>query len=238
MATVGAADWGDDRLCGGRVVRPVRCEPDPGRSLGWPAGQRLAGAGPELWSRLLVHPARLYQAIFPDYLSGTWAVLLGNGITAGGLTVVGLTLFLELTGPRRRRLEIELGVAGLPELTEFLRKLAARLRWSGEATQRLCLIGEEALTSLIQQMDAKTAEHATPRLRVLARQDGAAVELEFMAAVGEDNLEDHIALLGDQVETPDEREFSLRLLRHFASSVRHQQYHNIDIVTVRVDGAD
>ncbi len=152
--------------------------------------------------------------------------------------MVGLTLFLELTGPRRRRLEIELGVAGLPELTAFLRELAARLRWSGEATQRLCLSGEEALTSLIQQMEAKTVEHATPRLRVLARQDGAAVELEFMAAVGEDNLEDHIALLGDQVETPDEREFSLRLLRHFASSVRHQQYHNIDIVTVRVDGAD
>jgi len=64
-------------------------------------------------------------------------------------------------------------------------------------------------------MDAKAAEHAKPRLRVLARQDGAAVELEFMAAVSEDNL----ALLGDQVETPDEREFSLRLLRHFASSV-------------------
>ena len=72
---------------------------------------------------------------------------------------------------------------------------------------------------------------------MLARRDGAAVELEFLAAVGEDNLEDHIALLGDRVETPDEREFSLRLLRHFATSVRHQQYSNIDIVTVRVDGS-
>lgn len=151
--------------------------------------------------------------------------------------VVGLTAFMELTGPRRRRLEIELGIASLPKLTAFLRELAARLGWSGEATQRLCLIGEEALTSLIQQMDAKAAEHTKPHLRVLARQDGAAMELEFMAAVGEENLEDHIALLGDQVETLDEREFSLRLLRHFASSVRHQQYYNIDIVTVRVDGS-
>ena len=177
------------------------------------------------------------QAIFSDYLSGMWAVLLGNGITAGGIMVVGLTAFMELTGSRRRRLEIELGIAGLPELTEFLRELATRLRWSEEATQRLYLIGEEALTSLIQQTEAKAAEHTTPRLRVLARQDGAAVELEFVAAVGEENLEDHIALLGDRVETPDEREFSLRLLRHFASSVRHQQYHNIDIVTVRVDGS-
>ena len=86
-------------------------------------------------------------------------------------------------------------------------------------------------------MDAKATDRAKPRLRVLARQDGAAVELEFIAAIGEANLEDHIALLGDQVETPNERELSLRLLRHFASSVRHQQYHNIDIVSVRVDGS-
>ena len=35
---------------------------------------------------------------------------------------------------------------------------------------------------------------------------------------------------GDQVE----HELSLRLLRHYASSVRHQQYHDTDIVTVRV----
>ena len=31
-----------------------------------------------------------------------------------------------------------------------------------------------------------------------------------------------------------EREVSLRLLRHLASSVHHQQYHDTDIVTVRV----
>ena len=35
---------------------------------------------------------------------------------------------------------------------------------------------------------------------------------------------------------PAEREISLRLLRHYASSVHHQQYHDTDIVTVRVEG--
>ncbi len=133
-------------------------------------------------------------------------------------------------------LDIDRAVFPVSALTIVVFVLGALL-FPERATQRLCLIGEEALTSLTQQMDAKTADHATPRLRVLARQDGAAMELEFMAAVGEENLEDHIALLGDQVETPSERELSLRLLRHFASSVRHQQYHNIDIVTVRVDGS-
>ncbi len=178
------------------------------------------------------------QAIFSDYLSGTWEILLGNGITAGGLMVVGLTIFMELTGPRRRRLDIELAIGSLSELTAFLRELAIRLGWSGEATQRLCLIGEEALVSLLDQGDQEDNQPlAQRRLRVIARQDGDAVELEFVAAIGEANLEDHIGLLGDHVETPNERELSLRLLRHFASSVRHQQYHNIDIVTVRVEGA-
>ena len=177
-----------------------------------------------------------YQAIFPDYLSGAWGLLLSDGITAGGLMVVGLTVFMELTGPRRRHLEIELAIASLPKLEVFLSALAARLRWSAEATQRLGLIGEEAFTSLVQQREDSTI-HAERRLHVIARQDGGAVELEFMAAIGEENLEDHLALLGEHVETPNERELSLRLLRHFASSVRHQQYHNVDILTVRVDGS-
>ena len=177
-----------------------------------------------------------YQAIFPDYLSGAWGLLLSEGITAGGLMVVGLTVFMELTGPRRRHLEMELAIASLPKLEAFLSECAARLRWSAGATQRLGLIGEEALTSLVQQRE-DSATHAERRLRVIARQDGGAVDLEFMAAVGEENLEDHMALLGEHVETPNERELSLRLLRHFASSVRHQQYHNVDILTVRVDGS-
>ena len=177
-----------------------------------------------------------YQAIFPDYLSGVWGLLLSDGITAGGLMVVGLTVFMELTGPRRRHLEMELAIASLPKLEAFLSECAARLRWSAGATQRLGLIGEEALTSLVQQRE-DSATHAERRLRVIARPDGGAVDLEFMAAVGEENLEDHMALLGEHVETPNERELSLRLLRHFASSVRHQQYHNVDILTVRVDGS-
>ena len=177
-----------------------------------------------------------YQAIFPDYLSGAWGLLLSDGITAGGLMVVGLTVFMELTSPRRRHLEMELAIESLPKLEAFLSECAARLRWGAEATQRLGLIGEEALTSLVQQRE-DSAPHAERRLHVIARQDGGAVELEFMAAIGEENLEDHMALLGEHVETPNERELSLRLLRHFASSVRHQQYHNVDILTVRVDGS-
>ena len=50
---------------------------------------------------------------------------------------------------------------------------------------------------------------------------------------------DNADLLLLVTDTPDEvlmeREVSLRLLRHIASSVRHQQFHDSDIVTVRVE---
>ena len=64
-----------------------------------------------------------YQAIFPDYLSGAWELLLSDGITAGGLMVVGLTAFMELTSPRRRHLEMELAIESLPQLEAFLSEL-------------------------------------------------------------------------------------------------------------------
>ncbi len=72
-----------------------------------------------------------------------------------------------------------------------------------------------------------------------ARKEAGGAVLEFVAAVGEENVQDQLALLG---ERPDdvlmEREVSLRLLRHIASSVRHQQFHETDIVTVRVDAPE
>ena len=43
------------------------------------------------------------QDIFAAQLGEQWGALLGNGMTAGGLAVLVLTLFMELTGPRRHQ---------------------------------------------------------------------------------------------------------------------------------------
>ena len=172
--------------------------------------------------------------IFADQLGETWGGLLGNGMTAGGLVAIVLTAFLELTGPRRRRIDVKLNVAVLPKLEAFLRALAACLGWNAESTERLCSAGEETLLSLLRREDEATGGKRC--LHVIARSDHGAAELEFIAAIGEQNLEDRMVLLDGQTEAPGERELSLRLLRHFASSVRHQQYHDIDVVTIRVEG--
>ena len=60
--------------------------------------------------------------------------------------------------------------------------------------------------------------------------------LEFIISTFEDNIEDQLAMLNEHVsEEFVEQEVSIRLLKHIASSVRHQQFHNSDVVTVRVE---
>ena len=98
------------------------------------------------------------------------------------------------------------------------------------------LVGEETLTSLLSDEDRVLEEDMPRRLVVAARSGGRGAELEFVSATEGENLEDRLAYLGEAPDIADEREISFRLLRHYASSVRHQKYHGVDIVTVHVDG--
>ena len=171
-----------------------------------------------------------HQLIFADRLGEWWGALLGNGMTAGGLAAVLLSLALDLTGGRRVRMEAELNVAALPEIRTFLENASRRARWETEATQRLSAAAEETVLSLLDG-EGRPQDR---RLLVIARADGEAAQLEFVAGGGAENLEDRM-MLGESLDVPPEQNVSLRLLRHFASEVRHQQYHDADIVTVRVE---
>ncbi|MXY12855.1 MAG: hypothetical protein F4Y46_02295 [Chloroflexi bacterium] len=170
-----------------------------------------------------------------ELLGVPWGASLGNGITGGIAAAVLLTLFLEVTGRRRHRLEVPLSPEALPRIDAFLGELASAIGWNEPSTQRLRAAGEETLASLVHADDEYGAD-CISRLIVVAR-PGDGVELEFLAVFDEENVEDRIAFLSDQPEIPDEAEISFRLLRHYASSVHHRKYHGIDVVTVRVEGS-
>ena len=177
------------------------------------------------------------QTIFADLLGGTWGVLLDNGVLIGAVVAVLLTVFLDITSPQQReRLETELDLSKLPELDRFLGGLASQMDWSGESALRLRSAGEETLMSLLQAEELESADDP-PQLIVQALLAGDAVELEFLAVFDDENLEDRLAYLSEEAEGMEEGEVSLRLLRHYASSVHHQKYHGLDIVTVNVKGS-
>ena len=174
--------------------------------------------------------------LYSDQMSPFFAEMMRNGMTAGGLTALVLSIFVELASPRRKRLVTTLSVDALPTIRKFLEGLAPRVGWDGPMTERVLLASEEALVSLMGGEDEDEDGAADRRLRLSVRSDKGGTELEFLAVAGEGNLEDRIALAGEHsVEIAGEHDFSLRLLRHLAASVRHQKYHDTDILTVRME---
>ena len=176
-------------------------------------------------------------AISTEGLTPFLQQMLNNGMTSGGLTALALTAFMELTGPRRVRMETALEVGSLPKIQQFLESFANRKGLGAETGLRLGHAAEETLLLLIEDGEGE-ASAGPRRLRLTARTDSGGVEMEFLAASGEGNIEDRMAVLGGHAaEEPGEHEISLRLLRHLATSVHHHKYQDADIVTVRVEAA-
>ncbi len=174
------------------------------------------------------------QLIFPDLLGdGFVGVLLGNGMTSGALVAIIMMVFMELTSPRRRRLQVALGMDALPQIDEFLRGFASKHRWNAASTDRLASAGEETLSILLQE-SGDAAEHGR-QMSISTQMNGRTAEMEFVTALEGANMEDQLAYLNEMPPAPDEHEVSFRLLWHYASSVQHQKYHGVDIVTVTVD---
>ena len=173
-----------------------------------------------------------FDMVYPDLLQGFWGDLLGQGMTAGGITVILLSGFLDLTARRPGRLRSTLAIEALPEIDAFLCKFAERMRYDEPMTDRLRAVAEEAVHSLLG--DGESGQER--KLLLVARGDGRSADLEFIAVGADENLEEQLAVLSEGVTGwPNEAEIPLRLLRHYATSVRHQQYHDTDIVMCRVD---
>ena len=179
--------------------------------------------------------------IIADLLGGVWGPLANNGVTVGAFTAVVMVWLTNLfAGRDRSRLEVELSIDCLGELDEHLTAVADRLGWNAASTERLRSVGEETLMSLLD-LDESGSGDAEPRLIVTARPNKTLVELEFMAVFDEENLEDRLACLAEEAEGAagpvDASTMTLRLLRHYTSSVQHQKYYGLDVVTVQVKGA-
>ena len=176
------------------------------------------------------------RLIFPDLMTEFAGGLLNNGMTAGGIIAILMTLFMKMAESRPKRLTVELDLSALTPLMAFLDEFSDHQKWGQRMKDRLDAVGEEVLITLLDQYEADK-QTGKRRLLLHARRVRGGAVLEFISTTGEGkNLQDQVALLSEQAEEGLlEKEISLRLLRHLAASVRHQQYHGADIMTVRVD---
>ena len=197
-------------------------------------GQKVAAAGVCFWIG-----AAFQFGLFnlPD-LGAVMNALMKSGITTGGFGAIAMILYLEFTNPRRMRFESELHIDALPELNKFMQRFAERRGWDEAMKNRLSAVGEETLLTLAPlDLTGDDGARDGRQLVVVASSEGEVAELEFIGG-GEDemNIEDRVRQLQQHdAEAVVENELSLQLLRAYTSSVRHQQFHGADIITVRVD---
>ena len=91
--------------------------------------------------------------------------------------------------------------------------------------------------SLLNEENDGSAEQKR-RLVATIRPDSGSAEIEIVVASDDaiqGNIENRIAYLGDGHALEDEQQLSVRILRHYASSVHHRKYYGIDIISCRVD---
>ena len=205
--------------------------------------QRITVAGVCFW----IGAAFQFGLFSLPNVGPVWETLVQSGITTGGVAAIIMILYLEFTNPRRMRFQSKLDIEVLPELNEFLTKFADRRGWDTPMKERLSAVAEETLLTLspldleaLMADDDESEEgedEAERQLVVLASSEGPVATLEFIGGAGdEENMEDRLRQLQQyDEETPVEQELSLRMLRAYASSVRHQQFHGTDIITVRVE---
>ena len=202
--------------------------------------QKVVVAGICFWIGASFHFNLFY---LPDF-GPVWNTLFKSAITTGGLAAVIMVVYLEITSPRRMRFHSPLHIDSLPDLNEFMARFAANRGWGESMKDRLSAVAEETLLTLAPlDLSLGAAEddasQSNRTLIVLAASDGTVADLEFIGGGNEANLEDRIRQLQQHdTQDPVEEELSLRLLRSFAQSVRHQQYSDTDIITVRVGQPD
>ena len=172
-----------------------------------------------------------YGAIFPDHLPEWSRGVLDNGMASGGIVAMILTLLVSLK-ERGQHVVLRPTVRSLSQLRAVLDRAAERAGWDDIATNRLELAGEEAFQYLLERQ----AESTPHPIRVAVRPVDDILQLELVSGPDSANLETRLGKLDEEPgEQAVVRDVGPRILRHVAKEVRHEQFYDLDVLTVTVD---
>ncbi len=172
-----------------------------------------------------------YGAIFPDHLPEWSRGVLDNGMASGGIVAMILTLLVSLK-ERGQHVVLRPSVRSLSQLRAVLDRAAERAGWDDIATNRLELAGEEAFQYLLERQ----AESKPHPIRVAVRPVDDILQLELVSGPDSANLEARLGKLDEEHEEQAVvRDVGPRILRHVAKEVRHEQFYDLDVLTVTVD---
>ncbi len=174
------------------------------------------------------------QLIFSDQIPAWAHTLLDNGMTTGGVVAIVLTGLLSMKSPPSKRMVLPAKVSSLPELHAFIRPLGVRMGWDQASLARLDLIAEEAFLFLLECGQETSKSRGEITIAVHTRTIGECIELEMVSAPRSTNLEGLVKELKANA-TPSIEEAGLRILKHLAADLKHEQFNEVDFLTLQVD---
>ena len=134
-----------------------------------------------------------FGVIFPDHLPQWSRGVLDNGMAAGGIVAMVLTLLVSLRQSARHDV-LEPSVRSLPTLRAALDRAAERAGWDEVAVNRLQLAGEEAFLYLLERQE----ESKPQPVRVAVRPVDDVLQIELVAGPDDVNLEDERPAVGGE----------------------------------------
>ena len=172
--------------------------------------------------------------IFPEIIGDFAGGILNSGMVGGGLVALIMTGIVALTKGRRHYLQTPFDISSLSTIQDFVGKIAQRHKWDASNILRVQAAAEEALVTLLGD-ETDEDKRRLEFLDLIISKDDDGLNLEFVASNTKGNIQDKVALLGREFSDSSlEKDVSLRLLRHLTTSVRHERYHDTEIVVLKV----
>ena len=167
------------------------------------------------------------QGVFHDLMPPMMSQLLDNGMTTGGLTAIALSLLLTLKRSKAHRLTVPAKASALPQVMSFAREKAEQADWRGDDVMRLELALEEAFLYQVE----KAGEDNDFKIRLSLRKLDHKLEVEFVSAPAEDNLEAVIQNMQTDSDFSAD-DLRLRLLAGMVEKLSHEQFNQQDYLSL------
>jgi len=169
------------------------------------------------------------QLVFHDLMPGVVSQLLDNGMTTGGITAVLLSFILTLKQSQAYRITLPANVNSLREMVAFARDRGEALGWRGADLSRLELALEEAF---LYQAE-KSGGDSQYKIRLLMRTVGEKLELEFVSAPSDGNIEELVRVM-QPVTDFSETDLRLRILSSMVDEISHKQFNQQDFLGLMI----
>ncbi len=164
--------------------------------------------------------------IFPDHLPQWSRGVLDNGMAAGGIVAMVLTLLVALRQHGQHDV-LEPSVRSVSKLRAVLDLAAARAGWDETAVNRLQLAGEEAFLYLL---DRQEAESKPQPIRVAVRPVDDVLQIELVSGPDSANLEHRLDKLDAEGEVV--RDVGPRILKEEWVFVRARPFTGMKLAGV------